>query len=749
MKIKLYDYQEIAYQKVIHALDSVGIALMVMATGLGKTIVSAVIARFFLSSGSGKRILFLSHDNGILEQSYLKYKSILGEEYSYARFFGKKKNWNADKHNIVFATFQSKPHKFFKADHFDFIIVDESHHSKADTYFSTLNYFTPKWKLGMTATPDREDERDIRSIFGKEVVNYDLPEAMANGWLTPVDYKILSDGMDLAMLEAICQEVLVENVRITESQLNERIFIRTRSDEQCKQILDYTQNGLKAIVFCSNITHLEHIMELLPNSVAVHSGRTDDENDEAEIMYRTGKASHILVVDKYNEGKDLPDTDMLVFLRTTDSYRIWVQQLGRGLRLFPGKSKVIILDFVANIERVKNVHSFAMQVEQYGGGGINQEFKLDTPLHLEGKNFSFDFSSQIVNVLSVLEYIHTVNVWPSEEEVKKLFIDRGMNSMDNYIKDRPKIFPHPSNFSNIYKKTFSEVVYGKKMEKGIDWVSEEEVKKIFFERGFKRRVDYDANRPERCPVSADFPRIYNATFNKLMYGKKMEKGINWVSEEEVRKIFLERGFKGYRDYDANRPERCPRSTDFTRIYKKTFSEVIYGKKINEWASEEEVRKIFLERGFKGRVDYDANRPEGCPFSNSFLRVYKKPFGEVMCRKKINEWVSEEEVKKIFFERGFKGGIDYDANRPEGCPHSVSFPNVYKKTFSEVVYGKKMDKGFDWVSEEEVRKIFLERGFKGCRDYDASRPERCPSSVYFPRVYKKTFGEVVYGKKFYK
>lgn len=323
-------------------------------------------------------------------------------------FFGVKKDWNADKYDIVFATFQSSPHKLFNADHFDFIIVDESHHSKADTYFECLQYFRPKWKLGMTATPDREDEQDIRSIFGKEVVNYDLPEALANGWLTPVEYQVLTDGLDRETLEEICNEVLVENIRITEGQLNERIFIRTRSEEQCKKITEYTCNNLKAIVFCRNISHLEHIYEILPNSVIVHSERSEEQNNEAERMYVSGKVRHILVVDKYNEGKDLPDTDILVFMRGTESYRIWAQQLGRGLRLFPGKEKVVVLDFVANIERIKNIDKLIRQIGKFGKNGqSNDMMKMNSPLHIEGSNFIFDFTSEIVNIFSVLERITT------------------------------------------------------------------------------------------------------------------------------------------------------------------------------------------------------------------------------------------------------------------------------------------------------------------------------------------------------
>lgn len=439
MKIKLYNYQEIALEKVLYALRRFGRALMVMATGLGKTIVSSKLVELFLSDNPGKRILFLSHDNGILEQSLLKYESIFGNRYSYARFFGAKKDWNADKYDIVFATFQSSPHKLFNADHFGFIIVDESHHSKADTYFECLQYFRPKWKLGMTATPDREDEQDIRSIFGKEVVNYDLPEALANGWLTPVEYKILSDGLDREMLEKICYEVLVENVRITEGQLNDRIFIHARTEEQCNKIVEYTKSGLKAIVFCRNITHLEHVYEILPNSVIVHSERTDDQNYDAEQKYVSGQVSHILVVDKYNEGKDLPDTDVLVFLRGTESYRIWAQQLGRGLRLFPGKEKVVVLDFVANIERIKNVDKLMKQLGQFETNSLTESLlNLNSPLHIEGENFIFDFTSEIVNIFSALERIAMpfYSTWQEASfAAKSLEIETGVEYQKNYKKD--------------------------------------------------------------------------------------------------------------------------------------------------------------------------------------------------------------------------------------------------------------------------------------------------------------------------
>jgi superfamily II DNA or RNA helicase len=439
MKLKLYDdYQTPAANKVIWALKKCAKALMVMATGLGKTIVSAFVVDHFLTKPKTQRVLVLCHDTGILKQCFKKYRAWFGDgDYTYAHFYGrykKKNNWNIDQHTFMFATFQSKPHLFFKADHFDFIIVDEGHHAKAPTYDKVMQFFNPKWKLGMTATPDREDLQDIRHIFGKEVVNNDLPEAMARGWLTPVEYKILSDGLDRDILQALVDKVSVEKVRITESQLNEMIFIPARTEKQCESILKYTRNGLKAIVFCSNIDHLNHVMEFLPNSVAVHSDQTDDENEDAMEAYKKGFANHILVVDKFNEGIDLPDTDVLVFLRSTNSYRIWVQQLGRGVRLFEGKHRVVVLDFVANIERIRNVHNFVQQIGSFTNtfGGLNQEFKLDAPLHIEGSNFMFDFSEEVVSVLGMLEYMVQIEYYKTWQEASMACRKLGIKSSQQY-----------------------------------------------------------------------------------------------------------------------------------------------------------------------------------------------------------------------------------------------------------------------------------------------------------------------------
>lgn len=459
-QIKLYDYQQIAFDKIVVALKKTFRALMVMATGLGKTIMSIEVVKYFITPKD--KVLFLCHDNGILNKTYKDYKKFIGESYTYAKFYGQAKDWEADKHHFVFATFQSvlahlrnekAKKKLFSPKHFTFIVVDESHHSQAETFAEVINYFKPKYKLGMTATPDREDQADIRDIFGQEVVNLGLPEAIAKGWLTPIDYKVLSDGLDEEKIRAVCKEVLEDNVRLTEKQINEKIFIKVRTEEQCKIIKSYSKTR-KAIVFCENIEHLQHVASILPSAVTIHSEQTATVNDFNFDLFEHGYVQHVIVVDKFNEGIDIPNTELLNFLRNTGSERIFLQQLGRGLRKVPGKEKVVVLDFVANVDRIKQVSKLVKEVEKIAGiqSGEKRQLTLDTSLHVEGKGFSFDFSNQVVNLLSVFERLDQ-DFYPTWQEASKVAVKLGIKNYTDYKERFKEDASLPSN-PNIFYKNF-------------------------------------------------------------------------------------------------------------------------------------------------------------------------------------------------------------------------------------------------------------------------------------------------------
>src|SRR3989344_7880335 len=172
--------------------DGIGRALVVMASGLGKTVVAAFDIKSFLERFGG-RVLFLVHQNDILDQAYETFVDVLGEGYGFGYMHGTQKD--LEYVDVLFASFQTMRlwRDSFEPDTFAYIVVDESHHTPAETYLPTLEYFNPKFLLGITATPERTDLQDIRKVYGEEVYSLPLEDALAQGLLTPVDYRLLTD----------------------------------------------------------------------------------------------------------------------------------------------------------------------------------------------------------------------------------------------------------------------------------------------------------------------------------------------------------------------------------------------------------------------------------------------------------------------------------------------------------------------------------------------------------------------------
>ncbi|MEK7624502.1 MAG: integrase repeat-containing protein [Patescibacteria group bacterium] len=401
--INLFDYQQPALKAIIEAFREKTAALVVMATGLGKTILAAFWAQKEINIGH--KGLFLCHNNGILDQAMVEFRKVLGKQVILKPFYGSNKDFDVDKANIVFASFQTYANwkGVFFENEFDFIIVDESHHGQAPTFKKVILYFKPKKLLGITATPNRMDLKDIREIFGKEVVNYTLEKAIAKGWLTQVEYHILNDDLDRWKLNGIVKNVLEKGERVSIKQLNESIFIKRRDEEVAKKIQKYAGTDKKTIIFCEKIEHAENFQRFLPNSLTYHSKVGEVENKRRLSALREGSLQYLLAVNKFNEGIDVPNVEVVVFLRCTDSRTIFYQQLGRGLRKILGKSKVIVLDFVANCERLAMVKEVVEKIKEQAGNN----FVLDKNiLHVTGKAFDFVFSDEQVGVLNLIRRIN-------------------------------------------------------------------------------------------------------------------------------------------------------------------------------------------------------------------------------------------------------------------------------------------------------------------------------------------------------
>ncbi|MBU1166943.1 DEAD/DEAH box helicase family protein, partial [Patescibacteria group bacterium] len=417
MSIQLYDYQEKAKEAVLSHFEAHAEALIVMACGLGKTyLAAAILAELLIRlideiSKSDKperkpRTLVLCHNNEILEQSRISFHEVLGDSVTTGLFHGGEKDF--EEVDILFASIQTMNvwKEAFLVDEFDVVIMDECHHVMASTYLPTVTYFKPKYHMGLTATPDRMDGLEIRDVFGQEVVNIPLSLALARSYLTLVEYHIKNGNLCKGELKKLVKDEFEEgkaiSKRISTKQLNETIFIERRDEEIARIILE---EDLQAIIFCERIEHAENFSQFIPGSETVHCEKTPRQNSDIIDRFRRKELQYILVVDKLNEGVDIPSAELIVFLRCTDSIPLFIQQLGRGLRKAKGKDKIKVFDFVSNADRLQFVSVFAREVKASCHDDLEQDV-----LQLSGDGFEFSFSEELQDMLQILESIVPVYI---------------------------------------------------------------------------------------------------------------------------------------------------------------------------------------------------------------------------------------------------------------------------------------------------------------------------------------------------
>ncbi len=328
--------------------------VVVFATGVGKTYLSA----FDSEQTQSERILFVVHVKEILRQSLASFEDVLFERRDDMGFYhGNIKN--TDK-KILFASIQtigSDNHMTqFDPEYFDYIIVDETHHVAAPSYAKIFDYFKPKkFFLGLTATPERMDKKEIMSFFDDNLVyEIDQKSAIDKALLVPYKYFGFKDNVDYT-------DIRWSGFKYNVQDLNKALMIKRRDEAILEKFNEYSRDR-KTIGFCVSIDHAEYMTHLFNSngikSVAIHSRANEDESaidfskDVTERMsaFRRNDYQVAFVVDMFNEGIDVKDVNSLLFLRPTESKTIFIQQMGRGLRLSPETKKgdVIILDFIGN-----------------------------------------------------------------------------------------------------------------------------------------------------------------------------------------------------------------------------------------------------------------------------------------------------------------------------------------------------------------------------------------------------------------
>lgn len=374
--------------------------LVQAATGVGKTYIAA------FDSVRYKRVLFVAHREEILGQAAVAFKNVRHSD-DYGFFHGRKKDINK---SVVFASVLTLGRaeylnkEFFTEDYFDYIVVDEFHHVVNKHYKRILDYFKPQFMLGLTATPERMDGRNIYEICDYNVAyEISLKEAINKGMLVPFHYYGIYDGTDYSGLHLVRGHY--DEKELTELYKNNV----NRYDLVYKYYRKY--HSKRALGFCCSRQHAEDMAKEFCErgipSVAVYTnadGKFSEKRDIAIEQLKSQEIRVIFSVDMFNEGIDIASLDMVMFLRPTESPVVFLQQLGRGLRTFKGKEYLNVLDFIGNYEKAGKVLSFLVDEKDSAKGkryhGCDIEYPddciIDFDMHLLDLFQQLDKKSQSI-----------------------------------------------------------------------------------------------------------------------------------------------------------------------------------------------------------------------------------------------------------------------------------------------------------------------------------------------------------------
>lgn len=362
--IRPYPYQQEILDKLHAEREVRGLNrnLVVAATGTGKTVISAFdYCRFCKANPGGiNRLLFVAHREEILKQSRDTFQGVLKDPNFGELFVGNYKPANLDYLFISIQTINSQAlYDILPEDYYDYIIVDEFHHAAAPMYQKLLNRFKPKILLGLTATPERMDGKSILDYFDNRIAaEIRLPEAIDRKLLCPFQYFGVSDTVDLTDLRWVRGGY--DKSQLSNLYSLNRAVAERRADHIVRSLDKYVtdMDAVKGLRFCVSIEHTKFMAEYF-NAAGIPSiwlvgESTEEDRRTAKKRLVDGEIRFIFVVDIYNEGVDIPEVNTILFLRPTESLTIFLQQLGRGLRLSEGKECLTVLDFIGQANRKYN-----------------------------------------------------------------------------------------------------------------------------------------------------------------------------------------------------------------------------------------------------------------------------------------------------------------------------------------------------------------------------------------------------------
>jgi len=491
-------------------------ALIISATGTGKTYLSA----FDVKAVNPDKLLFVVHRLSIAKKAMETFKSLFGNSKTMGIYSGNLKEVEND---FLFSTIQTiskeKHLKEFTKDYFDYIIIDESHRAASNSYIELIEYFKPKFLLGMTATPERTDGLDIFKLYNYNIAyEIRLHNAMDEDMLSPFHYYGVSD------------------LKINYEEENDfKVFNNLTSEERVSKIIEKskfygTDNGVcRGLVFVSKI---EEAIELSKKfnergfkTVALSGNNSNQERlnaiDLLESENQSEKLDYIFSVDIFNEGIDIPSVNQIIMLRPTESAIIFVQQLGRGLRKFPSKSYLTVIDFIGN-----HKNNYLIPIALYGDTSFNKD-KLrkllsDGSIDIPGAStINFDRISKE----KIFESINNTNMSKLADLKRDYYnlkyklgrIPMMVDFFENQSRD-PWLFI-------LSKKSYFNFV--KSVENDLSDLKEKDFKLLEF-------LQKDINNTKRIEESLLLKNLLkNETFDKSLFFKEIEKKYGYLLDDAI------------------------------------------------------------------------------------------------------------------------------------------------------------------------------------------------------------------------
>lgn len=415
-------------------------AMVIVATGLGKTYLSAFDTLNF------KKVLFIAHRDEILRQSMDTFTTV-HKNKTMGFFNAKTKDIDSD---IIFASVQTLGKEayltedYFNRDYFDYIVVDEFHHADAPTYRRIIDYFEPKFLLGLTATPDRMDSGDIYEICDYNIAyECNFKTGINNGWLVPYDYYGIYDNTDY-------ESIPWRSGKYDMDELENRLTVSERCEDIYSRYLLYKKN--KTIGFCASKKHAEFMTKFFRkkkiNCEFIVGDTPYSERQKIIENFKGDNLSLIFVVDIFNEGVDIPYIDTLMFLRPTNSYTIFIQQLGRGLRTMKGKDSLRVIDFVGNYKGSQWKPLFL------SGNYDPRNTKIKEISPLDKENFKLPNGCSANFDMKLIEHFASEK---KKTEPLKIKLLNEFENVEEFIGTRPNILDinsHGKYPVNIYIKTY-------------------------------------------------------------------------------------------------------------------------------------------------------------------------------------------------------------------------------------------------------------------------------------------------------